>query len=242
MFYSYLEKQFRSNMAESTFEIVQKNRHLLINYAGEYVLIDTGSPTTFHRNRHIEVCGQTFDVGTSFMGMDLDYISDKVGLEMVGLIGMDVIGKFNVCINTEKFGNFIGFDTDNHYMTWQVEAFSMMGCPGIVMNVNGRRARMLFDTGAPVSYIDPAFTYGIPICGHTKDFTPLTKKEFEVDLHSVSSSFMGKDFIVNYGDMPESISVLLKTFRVDGIIGYDLMENFRILLQKGVFVLPPQGI
>ena len=93
----------------NTFETIIVNRHLLINDGRGNMLIDTGSPASFHVEREIHVGEDTHNVPTSYMGTTTQYLSQKVGCEIVGLIGMDILSQYTVWINTPQLGNFISF-------------------------------------------------------------------------------------------------------------------------------------
>lgn len=226
-----------------SYKIICVNRHILINdHQNGLVVIDTGSPVSFHKNGHIVLCGQEYTVNSSYMGTDSAYISQKVGVDISGLIGMDIISQYDIWIDTMKGDGTIDFYDNDFTSMWSVETFSIFGCPGIIMIINGQRSRMLFDTAAPISYVKESFINGLPICGHAMDFTPLTQNEYEVDLYSLNANFASKQFDIKIAKSPIFIAQLLEQLNVDGIIGYDLIDNFRIILNKGKVIVPPQGI
>ena len=124
-----------------------------------------------------------------------------------------------------------------------IETFSMMGCPGIVVNVKHEPVKLLFDTGAQISYLSSRFLTSAPVYDSVEDFSPLLGGEsYMVNRHMLPTTFADKTFDVAYGETPMAISMLLGAYGIDGIIGWDLIEKFRIIINKGKFVLPPQGI
>ena len=79
------------NRTEYTAEIVRG--HILINDdRGTRVLLDTGSPISFHSGGAIVLGGESFSVPTSLMGTDAAYVSENVGAPVDGLVGMDILG------------------------------------------------------------------------------------------------------------------------------------------------------
>ena len=75
------------------FDAIIVNNHLLINDVRGNMIIDTGSPASFHNENHIFIDCDDHEVPASFMGTTTQYLSDKVGCDIVGLIGMDIISK-----------------------------------------------------------------------------------------------------------------------------------------------------
>ena len=59
-------------------------------------LVDTGSPVSFGRGGSIFINGQKFLLNHPAMGVTPDSISALSGLHMDGLIGMDILSKFDI--------------------------------------------------------------------------------------------------------------------------------------------------
>ncbi|MBO5085966.1 MAG: hypothetical protein J6B65_01870 [Paludibacteraceae bacterium] len=230
-------------MEENVFDTIVFNKHLLIDDGRGAILVDTGSPTSFHESRKFNIGEDEFNVSASCMGVNAKYLTEKVGCDIVGLIGMDIISKYSLWINTENFGNFISFYKENaSFSRYSVKTFSAMGVPGIVMNVGAHEVKLLFDTGAPISYLSNKFLKGEELVGTCRDFSPLTHTDYDVNLYRLPVDFCEEEFDVEFGSMPAEVAMLLGTMGVDGIIGYDLFSRFRIIVENGKIVIPPQGI
>lgn len=230
-------------MMNNSFDAIIVNRHLLINDGRGNMLIDTGSPASFHYENHIFIDSDDHEVPTSYMGTTTQYLSEKVGCEVVGLIGMDIISQYTMWIDLPMTKPFVAFyKDDNIGSRYRVENFSVMGIPGICMEINGRTARVLFDTGAHISYIHSRFYANEPIVRTCTDFSPLLNAEYEVDMYELSTNFCEKTLNIEFGSMPQELAMLINHINVDGIIGYDLIENYRIVLEKGMLKIPPQGM
>ena len=232
-------------MEYKVYETLYHNRHILIDNGSGRIIIDTGSPCSIHKDGVIELAGKSFEVPTSLTGVDADFLTKNVGCEIVGLLGMDIIDKCQMWINTKAFGNFISFDKPaREFPGWpEVTDFFAINIPGITLEINHRPARMLFDTGAQISYIRKDYLVDAPFVGTAKDFSVLNEGEiYEVEMYSAKTTFRGKEFNVNYAASPKDINLSLDLLGADGIIGFDLIENFRIIVNKGYVWLPPQGI
>lgn len=232
-----------TTMKNNVFETIIVNRHLLINDGRGNMLIDTGSPASFHNENHIFIDTDDYEVQTSYMGTTTQYFSDKVGCEIVGLIGMDIISQYTMWIDIPMTKPFVAFyKDDNMGSRYPIDSFSVMGIPGFCMEINGRKARLLFDTGAHISYIHSRFYDNEPMLRTCTDFSPLLNAEYEVEMYGLSTRFCEKILSIEFGSMPQELSTQMNHLNVDGIIGYDLMEDFRIVIDRGIFKIPPQGI
>lgn len=231
-------------MEDYIFDTIIFNKHLLIDDGRGAILLDTGSPTSFHANGNIKIGDEVFNVPTSCLEVvNADYLTKKVGCDIVGLMGMDIIDKYCLWINTENFGNFISFSKENTaFSRYSFKTFSAMGVPGIIMQVGSQEVKLLFDTGAPISYLNDRFLNSGEYVRTCRDFSPLTHTDYDVDLYRLPVSFCEKEFNVEFGNMPNEVAMLLGMMGVDGIIGYDLFSNFRVIVQNGKIQMPSQGI
>ena len=67
------------DMSTIEFNIILSRDHILISSDGDILLVDTGSPMSFHENGSIRLGDEEFPVATSLMGVDSVYVADKVG-------------------------------------------------------------------------------------------------------------------------------------------------------------------
>ena len=171
-------------MNDFSYKMIVWNRHFLIESNDSIILIDTGSPKSFHQKGKIEIAGLTFSVPNTLMGIDTYYLKEKVGCEVAGLIGMDKLNDFSVWINSPMFGNFIGFFDLNDFSDFANQGFPVadfMGCPCIELSVKGKRGRFIFDTGAQIPYISEKFIDNdTTFCGVNTDFSPLLIKSHSI--------------------------------------------------------------
>ena len=236
-------------MDQDKHKTILYNKHLLIETNRGLILIDTGSPVSFHVESSIEINGREHKVSTSYMGITVQYISQKIGCQISGLLGMDIMNLYEIHIDVRQvphaIGNVCFFEPNTSV---PVRGKSIMGIPTVEALINGRKTVLLFDTGAPISYIDRTYTKCAPISDTVIDFSPLIGcDEFEVDCYMLTTHFdnvFGRDgqSEIAYGNTPPQMATMLKALQVDGIIGYDLMEKYRIVIDRGGLYFPPQGI
>ena len=230
--------------------ILYKN-HLLIDTNRGIILIDTGSPASFHNDGCIEINGREHNVPTNYMGISSSYISQKIGREVSGLLGMDIINLYEMYIDVRNVAHAIGevwfFDPNESKL---YKGANVMGIPICEVVIGRNKAKLLFDTGAPISYLSDEYINHAPIYDEVSDFSPLMGgEEYAVTRHIVNTTFpfshiyaSERDQNIAYGRMPMKMSMLLNMLSVDGIIGYDLFKKFRVVVDRGEIRFPPQGI
>jgi hypothetical protein len=74
------------------------NNHIIVD-AEQQLIVDTGSPVSFHSSGMINLCGESIAVKTSIPGVSADYLSSKVGTRIDGLLGMDIIHRYPLMID-----------------------------------------------------------------------------------------------------------------------------------------------
>lgn len=235
-------------MALNDHSTILYNKHLLIETDRGILLIDTGSPTSFHDEGCIVINGCEHQVSTSFMGVTTSYIAQKVGCELSGLLGMDIISLYSMRIDVGSYAGAIGevlFAEPDE--SKQICGESLMGTPLLEAQVSGQSVRLLFDSGAPIFYIDSRLTCGVPTYDTVMDFSPLMGAgEYELQRHLLPTHFSGirdeEPVDIAYADMPIEIAMLLGALHVDGIIGFDLIDRYRLVVDRGVLFFPDQGV
>ena len=195
------------------------------------LLIDTGSPLSFHCDGVISVGGESFEVPTTLMGVDSAYITDKVGETVDGLVGMDIIGEGGLLVDVPGGRVVFGCPTDG--MT-RVPSRLGMGYMSLEMEIRGLVASVIIDTGAPTSYVSESLTEGLPSVGTVEDFNPFVPGDvFETPLFEFPASFAGLSFTMRAGHLPQMMGSVLGLLGVDGVIGMELLRQRPLLIAEG---------
>ena len=205
--------------------------HLLIESKGGLLLVDTGSPMSFHKDGVISLSGDTYNVPRSLMNVNAAYVSGKVSVEVSGLLGMDIIGKYGVLLDVPQ--GLMAFSPSlEGYIP--VPTFSRQGCLGVFMLVDGKEAKVFVDTGAPTSYIGDSFTNGKVAVDTVSDFSPMASNEtFEAPVYELPAEFAGKAFTMKLGNLPGELKLMLNALGADGAVGMELLKRFPMILSKG---------
>src|SRR4051794_23538285 len=72
-----------------------RDGHVFCEIDSELWLLDTGAPTSFGASRSVAVAGEQFNLATSYLGLTSETLSQFVGVPCVGLVGADVLGRFD---------------------------------------------------------------------------------------------------------------------------------------------------
>ena len=213
------------------YNIILSRDHILIKCIGGILLVDTGSPMSFHENRLIHLEGEEFSVPTTIMGVDSSYIAEKVGVCVSGLLGMDIISKLGMTIDIPK--GKLSFRPSTEGMN-RILSRMGMGYISMEMVVAGKSASVILDTGAPTSYVSKTFTEGLTPIGQVTDFNPLVPGDtFETPIFEFPASFAGKEFTMKAGNLPSSLQIMLSFIGVDGVIGMEILKRFSITIAEG---------
>ncbi len=198
------------------FEI--KRGYIVYKDGARSVLFDTGSPTSFPQEK---------DPYPIF-----PKIHEYVDKTVTDLRGIDSISRQQLLIDYPRqeisFGtNFTVYEPLANYDLIPLTG----GLVAISIKICGEKRKMLLDSGAATSYLSKdVVVQGTP-AGIIKDFFLGEPKEFETVLYSLPTESGNSSSIgVNYGVPKDSINDAMEQLGVDGIIGYDWLRHFKVLL------------
>jgi hypothetical protein len=77
-----------------------RNEHLFLETAGGLWLFDTGAPRSFGPT--LTLAGEQFRLSSSYLGLTADTLSRFVGVECIGVLGADVLGRFDFVLDLRE--------------------------------------------------------------------------------------------------------------------------------------------
>jgi hypothetical protein len=200
------------------------NDHLFIELDNELWLIDTGAPTSFGASRIITIGRENFMLGQNFHGYTADTVSQFVGVSCAGLLGADVLNQFDLIF--DALNGKITISTAELSCEGQsVQMDEFMCIPIITMQIKDNDYRMIFDTGAQISYFQDDLLTEFPSAGIFKDFH-FTIGHYETETFNIP--VMLDDTAITLrcgGTLPDSIGTTLTAASVRGIIGNELLKD-----------------
>ena len=104
-----------------------------------------------------------------------------------------------------------------------------MGVPIVKLKMDGRDVRMIVDTAAKLSYLDSSILDRHSHAGTETDFYPGIG-EFSTETYHVPVGLGKRDQIMTFGKLPGLLSILLDSFKADGILGFELYEKGTVFL------------
>src|SRR5262249_27159543 len=135
-----------------TFPIQLFEGHLFLELGSELWLLDTGAPTSFGMSPNLSIAGEHFSLGASYLGLTAAVLSGFLGVPCVGLLGADVLGRFDHLLNTTG-GTATLSTAELSHSGQNVDLDNFMGIPIVSARVGDNDYRMFFDTGAQISYL-----------------------------------------------------------------------------------------
>lgn len=182
------------------------------------VLFDTG-------------CAQTISVEQDVRGEIFPKVNKFVDPTVKQILGMDVITQ-RVFIDYPKkelvYGDVTTIDTPIAKYDLDIVAYGLLT---VSLNIGDQKRKMLLDTGAATSYLLEKYAIQGDPAGQIEDFYVGEPNLFTTKLYSLSTE-CGKSMPIpiKYGLPTDSIEQTINMLRVDGIIGYEWLCPFKILL------------
>lgn len=191
--------------------------HLFVDVEGDRWLLDTGSPVSFGRRGGLRMAGESFPLPVSQLGLDVDRLCELVGVHCAGLLGMDVLGRFDHVLDTT-----VGrIDVSVEQLTPSGKAVPLewcMGIPIVPVRVGDRSLRMFLDTGAQFSYLETGSLAAWPDAGVAEDFHPSVGR-FEIRTRQVPVGIGDFACTLRCGELPDALALALSIGGVQGVLG-----------------------
>lgn len=212
-----------------TYKLTIFKGHPLIEDGTNIILIDSGAPSSIHHDTgHLTFLEETFVVVKNYLGLTMEKLSLMLGTKITTLMGVDILSKYKILFDYKN--EEVTFGKNDFFIDGKIVPISLfMGIPIIEMEANGQSLNFFLDTGARLSYLDADVTCHYRSIGNEKDFYPGIG-DFETPCHEMETRLLDKIFKVRYGNLPSMIQMTLVMAGVDGIIGSDLFNNFKIFL------------
>ncbi len=210
----------------NTLPLQFRDGHLFVVVDGDLWLLDTGAPTSFGASHSLTIAGEQFNLGASYFDLTSEALSQFVGVPCVGLLGADVLGRFDHLFDTTD-GRLTVSTAELQHTGQTVHLEEFMGIPIVTASVGGREYRMFFDTGAQISYFQGDSLTEYPPAGSVTDFYP-GAGQFQTDTYEVPISLGGVTFTLRCGALPGLLGMTLMIANTDGIVGNSILKNRRV--------------
>lgn len=200
-----------------------RHGHLFVELGGEPWLLDTGAPTSFGMSRSLTIAGEQFILDTTYLGLTASTLSQFVGVPCVGLLGADVLGRFDHLFDTNG-GRLTVSSAELSHIGETIFLEEFMGIPIVTAHVGDRDYRMFFDTGAQLSYFQDDLLAEFPFAGRVTDFYPGIG-QFQTDTYDVTVTLGSVAFTLRCGTLPGLLGMTLMMANTAGIVGNAILIN-----------------
>jgi hypothetical protein len=217
-----------------TLPLLIKHGHLFVEIEGNLWLFDTGAPTSFGSTETLAIDNQPFSLGSDYLGLTASTLSQYVEVECDGLLGADILGRYDHILDTTG-GRLTVSTAELPHEGQRILLDEFMGIPVVTANVGGREYRMFFDTGARISYFQEDSLGDFPPVGSFTDFYPGVG-QFETDTHQVPISLGNISFLLRCGCLPGLLGGTLMMADTQGIVGN------QVLMDRVVGFFPRRGM
>jgi len=206
---------------EYTYPLLFEKKHLFMILDDKKWLIDIGSPASFGEENSLSICNQTFKIENTHGSLDAKELTSHIGLDVIGLIGVDILNTFDILFSINKYE--VAFSKDVINLEGDVLPIdSFMGIPIIKVNVLDTEYSMFFDTGAQISYFQGPLLKDFPSNGSIKDFYPSIGK-FKTETYLLDIDIGLSQYKLVCGSLPTLLSETIIIASVQGIVSNELM-------------------
>jgi hypothetical protein len=200
--------------------------HFFAEIEGALFLIDTGAPFSFGTRGSLVLDGHAFDLDDEFMGLSADEIARFVGVPTAGLIGVDILGALDTVLDAPA--GTVTFSTGELPCAGEpVPLELLLGLPIVSAAIAGSTYRLVFDTGAQISYLESDALATFPPAGSFRDFHPFYGA-FDTDTYSMEGRLGAAGFRTRCGRLPETLAAPVRLAGLDGILGNELALDRRL--------------
>jgi hypothetical protein len=162
-------------------------------------------------------------VKENIVKIDGEVLSEFVGVNIDGIIGMDILSKTGgICFDKiSKIVTFASLSEFQHSVRVPLKIYGALGYYYIVLQINtvGKTISAILDTGAYMSYIDADIARsGIPN-GEAIDYSPILGGWIETSKVIIPVSIGTQTQDISIAIMTETINTQVKMFGCKAILG-----------------------
>lgn len=209
------------------------NNHYVIIVDTKAYIMDTGSPMSLSGNGSIDILGDSYPTVDLIFTKSVRQIQDQVGMTIDGLIGNDILNGHVIMLDFAA--ETITFDEQVHDVKDCVDItfkgmlsfmplISGMEVPIIEIELNHRKVKAIFDTGACISYVKDGILIGLTAVGNVSDFSPM-HGAFQTTTYDVPYKIGSRTGRIIAGKATEAIISEIALVDAEAIIGPSIFEG-----------------
>jgi hypothetical protein len=201
--------------------------HIIVTSGdGKICLIDTGAPCSVGNAEIVMFAGGRYPLQSTFLGRAADDLPGPIGVRIDVLMGVDILNRYDMLIDPVR--QVLVFSDEELDVEGEVLPIEQaMGVPIVTADVDGRRMKMFFDTGAKVSYVNEETAKAYPQVGTAQDFY-VTVGPFQTAIHRIPMLLGSLTIDLECGTLPQSLQLSLAAAGAAGIVGNEILVNFMV--------------
>ena len=219
-------KAHRARFDAEAFDVELHSGVPVIVCQGVRAAIVTGTPNSFGR-LPLQILGREHRLPAEILGVTAESIGQHLGTTIDAVIGGDLLRGFECLIDLGR-GKVVFSHGSLGCDGVSLRTPLRMDIPSAEVRIGARHGVAFLDTGARLSYMDPAAVSGPPV-GREKDFFPMVG-EFETDVYEAEIELAGLRFRTRFGLLPAPLQQSMASLGGQWVIGAELLRQFPVLL------------
>jgi hypothetical protein len=213
-------------MTTHTYPYTMVDGHVILDCGGERLLLDTGAPSTVYPEASMPFAGTHHPAVGDYLGISLDEVGRLVGTRLDGLIGADALALYDTVIDPVR--NEVRVFEGDHDLEGTLLALDCsMIVPILELSISGEPVKVIFDTGAKLSYLDRRLNETFPPAGSREDFFP-GLGTFTTDTFETPITLGPTTVTITTGALTAIPAMALTLVGAQGILGSALFDHFAV--------------
>jgi hypothetical protein len=209
-----------------TYPYTMVDGHVILDCEGRRLLLDTGSPSCVYPEETMPFAGARHPSSGDYLGVSLEEVSGHVGTRLDGLIGADALDPYDTVIDPGRRDVRL-YQGDHDLEGTRLVLDCSMIVPIFEVSISGEPVRVIFDTGAKLSYLDRALIEAFPPAGTREDFFP-GLGTFNTDTFETPLTLGPNTVTITTGALTSIPALALTLVGARGILGSALFDHFAV--------------
>ena len=219
------------------FHYTPVNGHAVAHIHGRQFLLAPGLPYSM-ANRPVLLEGEKIGVERQVLGLTVEDLIPRIGVEIDGVLGANVSDRFVVNIDPRDYR--VEFDRYQKYFPINVPIDNLAGAANWHVSIGGRRVRALLDLGTKLSLIHPDLVEGLEPDDRDTEVLGFIGPR-ELDVYSLPVMVDSETVHLRFAAVPPEVALQMELANIQALIGYELLEHYALSLaiSEGELSLDP---
>lgn len=198
----------------------QADGRLLAEVGTHWFLLDTGAHCSFGTAGEFGILGDVYPTEDYYRDLTAAKLSQRLGVEVSGLIGMDILGQYDAVFNPmDGHLRLSKGELDETGFLVPMDFFT--GLPIVHGEFGGSSMRCFIGSGQRLSYLQHPLLQQLPQLPEDTDFH-IGHGALRTPVHSATLSLGDCSLTMRTGYLPEVVSTELLLSAANGILGCEL--------------------